>query len=233
MIMKNLLSINSMRLAPSQLALALVATIGLAGCGLQAGPLDDVYVPMNGSDKYPIEVVKGPVTLEVSSKHGTLQPNQINAVSAFARSANGNGFSGVTLRRPAGGGASGRVASEVASLLTQMGMPAHMIKHATYPASSSSPVQISYVRSYAKTEECGDWSENLADTSSNDSMLNHGCAIQANIAAMVVNPEVFVLPVPAAPATAASRMPGLTALYNGEGGNTAAAITPSPSTTTP
>ncbi len=230
MIMKNLLNINAMRLAPLQLVIALVASIGLAGCGLQAGPLDDAYVPMNGSEKYPIEVAKGPVTLEVSSKHGTLQPNQINAVSAFARSANGNGFSGVTLRRPAGGGASGRVASEVASLLTQMGMPAHMIKHATYPASASSPVQISYVRSYAKTKECGDWSENLADTANNDSMINHGCAVQANIAAMAVNPEVFELPVPTTPTTAASRMPGLEALYSGEA-STTTSTAPTPTTT--
>jgi pilus assembly protein CpaD len=210
-------------------SLALIAAIGLTGCAIAPSALDDSYVPMNGSEKYPIEVAKGPVTLEVSSKHGTLQPNQINAVSAFARSAMGNGFTGLTLRRPAGGGQSARVASEVASLIQQMGMPASKIHMATYPAGGSSPVQISYVRTYAKTKECGNWDENLADTGSNDSMLNHGCTVQANIAAMVINPEVFVVPAPETPAMAASRMTAITTMNAGGTGIAASKSIASPS----
>jgi pilus assembly protein CpaD len=72
-------------------------------------------------------------------------------------------------------------------------------------------VQISYLRSVAVTKECGDWSTDLANTSSNQPFPNYGCAIQNNIAAMVVNPEDFVVPRPTTPVLAAARLPVVSA----------------------
>ena len=72
-------------------------------------------------------------------------------------------------------------------------------------------MQLSYIRSVAVTKECGDWSVGFGThIASNEPHPNYGCAIQNNIAAMVVNPDDFVTPRPTTPALAATRTPGVT-----------------------
>jgi type IV pilus biogenesis protein CpaD/CtpE len=55
-----------------------------------------------------------------------------------------------------------------------------------YGGSKQHPIKVANGR--ASVEGCGDWSENVADTVSNDLSPNHGCAVQANIAAMAAYP---------------------------------------------
>ncbi len=209
----------------TRLLLMLAVSSSLAAC--TAGELagDDQFVPIAHYEKFPIEVAKGPVKMEVSSKQGTLQPSQINAISGFARSAKSAGISKIKVRRPSGGGASGQVARETINLLVQSGVSAHMIVTGTYPGGAKAPVQISYLRSVAITKECGDWSANLADTGGNEPYPNMGCATQNNIAAMVVNPENFVVPAPTTPATAASRMTAFETYSESGVGSTATTAT--------
>ena len=59
----------------------------LAGCSSGELALDDTYVPVAHYERFPIEVKRGPVRMEISSRHGNLQPSQINAISGFSRSA--------------------------------------------------------------------------------------------------------------------------------------------------
>jgi pilus assembly protein CpaD len=190
----------------TRLLLMLAVSSGLAACTADDLAGDDQFVPIAHYEKFPIEVAKGPVKMEVSSRQGSLQPSQINAISGFARSARNANASKIIVRRPSGGGASGKVAQETVHLLVQSGIPSNMIVRGTYPGGSKEPVQISYVRAVAVTKECGDWTSDLAYSPTNESHSNAGCAIQNNIAAMVVNPENFVVPAPITPATAASRM---------------------------
>ncbi len=211
----------------TRLLLMLAVSSSLAACTSDDLAGDDQFVPVAHYEKFPIEVAKGPVKMEVSSKQGKLQPTQINAISEFARSAKNASSSRITVRRPSGGGASSKVARETIHLLVQSGIPSHMIVHGTYPGGSKAPVQISYVRAVAVTKECGDWSSDLAYTPTNETHSNSGCALQNNIAAMVVNPEDFVVPSPTTPALAATRMPAVKALSQ------AAAASASTSATTP
>lgn len=184
----------------------------LAACSNGELALDDKFVPATHYEKYPIEVTRGPVKMEISSQHGTLRPSQINAISGFARSASNSGTSKIAILRPSGGGASGKVARQTYQLLVQSGISPGMITQKTYPGPSKGSVQLSYIRSVAVTKECGDWSADMADTSSNESFANYGCAIQNNIAAMVLNPEDFIVPRPTTPALGATRTPAVTAL---------------------
>ena len=178
----------------------------LAACGSNGETaLENSYVPAAHYERYPIEVTRGPVKLEISSQHGTLEPTQINAISGFVRSARNSGLSRFTIQRPSSGGASGRVARAPFQLLVQGGVSPGMIVQKTYPGPAKGPVQISYLRSVAVTRECGDWSTDLANASSNEPYPNLGCAVQNNIAAQVVNPDDFVVPEPTVPALAASR----------------------------
>jgi pilus assembly protein CpaD len=192
-----------------KMAMVIVMASGLAACSNGELALDDTYAPATHYEQYPIEVTRGPVRMDISSKHGSLQASQINAISGFSRSAKNSGSSRITILRPSAGGASGKVARETYQLLVQSGISPGMISQKTYPGASKAPVQLTYVRSVAVTKECGDWSTDLATTSKNELHDNHGCAIQNNIAAMVVNPDDFVAPRATTPAHAAMRTPGV------------------------
>ena len=183
----------------------------LAACSNGGLAMDDTYVPAAHYERYPIEVTSGPVKMEISSRHGTLQSFQINAISGFSRSASNSGSSRITVLRPSAGGASGKVARQVYQVLLQSGMSPGMIVQKTYPGPSRGAVRLSYIRSIAVTKECGDWSEDMSNTSRNEPYPNFGCAVQNNIAAMVVNADDFVVPRPTTPALAATRTPGVAA----------------------
>lgn len=195
--------------AASKLRLAVFAamTTALGACSNGELAFDDTYVPAAHYERYPIEVAKRPVRMEISSQHGVLQSSQISEIYTFTRSARSTGPVRITILRPSGGGASGKVAKQAYQLLVHSGFSPGMISQKTYPGPSKGTVQLSYVRSVAVTKECGDWSSDMANTSSNEPYSNLGCAMQNNIAAMVVNPDDFVVPEPTVPAMAAARDP--------------------------
>lgn len=175
-------------------ALLLASVTMLAGCSADDIEAGHAYAPYGGSDQYPIEVAKGPVTLNVATRSDGLQPVQINAVSNFARKAAASGLTPVTISRPSGGGASAANARHIAGLLKSQGVPAKLIRMRTYHGSSKSPVKVSFTKTYAKTHECGLWPQDVTATNQNDFHPNHGCAVQANIAAMVADPMDFEVP---------------------------------------
>jgi pilus assembly protein CpaD len=200
-------NISRLTASKAQMVVLLAISAALAGCSAEELAADDQYVPAAPYDQYPIKVAKAPIKLEISSKQGSLQPTQINVISGFARSARSASASKITIRRPSSGGPSRQVASQTYQLLVQSGISPSMIVQGTYPGPAKAPIQLSYLRSVAVTKECGDWSNNVADTSSNENYPNFGCAIQNNIAAQVVNPENFVVPETTTPVIAALRTP--------------------------
>jgi pilus assembly protein CpaD len=191
-----------------------IAAATLGGCAKDKVFGDETasMTPYSGSQAHEISVVKGPVTLQVDASHGTLQPTQINAVMGFANQAMAAGLTPIAIARPNGGGGSAQVASEVAALMVQQGLPRQMISISTYPAPSTAPIEVSYVSTYAKTDECGLWPEDLSSTAANKHYENFGCAVQANIAAQIANPKTIIVPRPASPAYARNRYIGSTIL---------------------
>src|SRR5436189_2295177 len=89
--------------------LVIAMSSALTACGNGELALDDAYAPAAHYERFPIEVTSGPVKMEVSTRHGTLQSSQINAISGFSRSAGSSGSSRITILRPSAGGASGKV----------------------------------------------------------------------------------------------------------------------------
>jgi pilus assembly protein CpaD len=59
-----------------------------------------------------------------------------------------------------------------------------------YGGSKQHPIKV--VNGKAIASKCGDWSENIAETSDNEMAENHGCAVQSNIAAMAAQPRDLV-----------------------------------------
>lgn len=217
--------------AASKMSAVLIIAMSsaLAACSNGELALDDTYAPAAHYERFPIEVTRGPVKMEVSSRHGSLQSSQINAISGFSRAAGSSGSSKITILRPSAGGASGKVARQVYQVLVQSGISPGMISQKTYPGPAKGPVQLTYIRSVAVTKECGDWSTDMADTSSNEPYENNGCSMQNNIAAMVVNPDDLVVPRQTTPAYAAARTPGVLSVLPPAG----AASTATPSAAVP
>jgi Pilus biogenesis CpaD protein (pilus_cpaD) len=72
------------------------------------------------------------------------------------------------------------------------------------------------VNGKAVRKPCGKWPTNLADTSNNQRFTNHGCAIRANMAAMIANPDDIVEPHPLALSPAPSRVQAVNRINNGQ-----------------
>jgi pilus assembly protein CpaD len=199
------------------IALLTLTALSMGGCGTSEFTTAsiDTPAPFSGTDSHPITVAKGPVTLEVSSARGTLEQSQINSIAGFAHQAMASGQLPLTISRPTGGGASARVANEIASLVVQQGVPRNKISIATYTGPASGSVNLSYISTAARTKACGQWNEDVTDTSENRNTENHGCAIQANIAAMIANPQTINVPKPKTPIIASTRMAGVAALSSG------------------
>ncbi|MDE2444708.1 MAG: CpaD family pilus assembly protein [Alphaproteobacteria bacterium] len=197
----------------AKLGLFLLAASALSGCVTDELGFNDRPQPYGGSDMHPLAAVKGPVTMEVSSAQGTLQPPQISAVNGFVRQAMQAGVTPITIVRPTGAGSSARVASEVASLMVQQGVPRAYVRFATYPGGANAPVRLSYVASYAKSRGCGQWPQDATDTNENLLTANHGCAVQANIAAEIANPETLVVPATVTPIPAEPRVGAITTAF--------------------
>ena len=104
-------------------------------------------------------------------------------------------------------GASPRMIAGVYQLLTAQGAPANAVKLSSYDPGPEpgAPIVVGFERFEAITPKCGlDW-ENLTKTSDNDGFANFGCAVTANIAAQVANPEDLIHPRAETPADAQRR----------------------------
>lgn len=175
----------------------LVAMTGALLAGCVADEPGDFVDPARSAyyDRYPIKVVSAPVKVGVAARGGLLQPEQMNAVASFARTAKSDAHSRIAIRWPSASGAKGRqAASDAAAIMVTQGVPQEMIGVGSYPAGAGAPLQLSYERRVAVTKECGNWDENLAYSPRNDTYPDFGCAYQNNVAAMVANAEDFEHP---------------------------------------
>lgn len=177
----------------------------LAGCVYDDPVFEDNYKPVNVSERYPIRVEKAPVKVGIKAPSGVLSAEQMDAVRNFATDARRTASSRIAIRWPSGGGASRQAAQTIGQTLVDQGIPHSMIAFGSYPGGSKEPIRLSFERKVAVTDECGDWSDNLASTSANRPYRNFGCSTQHNIAAMVANPEDFERPRSSSPVLAGNR----------------------------
>jgi pilus assembly protein CpaD len=189
---------NLKRLVP-----AAIMGVLLAGCQMDA--MHDTYEPTSVSERYPIEVRKATFKTGLRAPTGQLNTNQANAVADFAIEAKRTSSPKVQILYPGGSSASRNLAHEIASTITNYGVPKNRISVKAIRGGTNEPIQLVLTRKVAVTKECGDWSEDLASTYANNSHPNFGCAQQHNIAAMVANPEDLERPRAMGPVLAGNR----------------------------
>jgi pilus assembly protein CpaD len=201
-----MMTMRKIRLIASRAAtgVALMPLLWLAGCSGGA-EIDDYYKPAMHYERFPIEVAKGSVRLDVSTKRPTLGERQEDAVARFAQSANASGAPRVQIQRPRSAATADAVAGRVTQIMVMNGIEPENILESDYAGGKGAPVIVTFQRKIAVTPECGDWSEDIAVTGKNEPPPDFGCATQNNIAAMVANPEDFEVPRTTTPADAMRR----------------------------
>lgn len=101
----------------------------------------------------------------------------------------------------------GAMAVQVRERLIFLGAPAAQVRIVgADPAAARDPVlRVGFVRYEAQVPKCGQAWESLSATRDNTAYENFGCAVAANMAAQVANPEDLVGPRDMTPADAARR----------------------------
>ena len=106
----------------------------------------------------------------------------------------------------AGAETSGRMAAAARQRLLAMGAPPAKVRVVGYDAAgaANAPLKVGFLRYKANVPQCGGW-ENVSATATNRVYENFGCAVTANMAAQVANPEDLLGPRDATPADAGRR----------------------------
>jgi len=100
----------------------------------------------------------------------------------------------------------GRMASAARSRLVAMGAPPASVRIVGYDAGGEpgAPLKVGFLRFKATVPQCGGW-ENITATKDNKPYENFGCAVSANMAAQIANPEDLLGPRDSTPIDAARR----------------------------
>jgi pilus assembly protein CpaD len=184
---------------------AALASILVAGsCSVSN---DGNMISEDGARNHPIAVEPGFRELKVQFAGGPEGMSADDAVKLDAFLADyrvhGNGSLGISVP----GGAPNRAAiTYFGERVAATGISRDKILVSTHDvANNDFRVDVSYIAYSARTQACGDWSENEAFTLDNVTPKNFGCSVQQNIAAMVADPRDLLGPGAMGPVDAVRR----------------------------
>jgi pilus assembly protein CpaD len=133
------------------------------------------------------------------------------AVKGFATAYQQEGHGAVIISRPSNGPddiSAMRAAADARAVMLAEGVDQSMIAEGTYDGTGArtAPLIISYRTYDAVVPNCPDISSwDFSDTTSNSALPSFGCAVSANLAAMIANPSDLVGDQPMDPADTARR----------------------------
>jgi pilus assembly protein CpaD len=144
-----------------------------------------------------VKVTAVPQDIRLAPHDGGLSVNQAAALEGFVTSWMQAEAREIVIRAPdAGPDARGanRVAWDARDRLMALGVRPSQIRMAAYDgAEPRSPVVLSYSNYVAQVPTCGTWRD-LTKSGDNGVYDNFGCAVAANMAAQVANPEDLLGP---------------------------------------
>ena len=161
------------------------------------------------TERYTIKVAPGVDEILLAPHADGLSARQAAALDNLVDRWRDAGGGEITIQRAQGDDeVFARAAEAVMTRLTLLGVDPDQVRLVRYVqgARPGDPVVVGFVRDEAQGPQCGRKWKSMTSTASNDVNSNFGCAITANMAAMVDNPADLVDPRPTQPADAARRM---------------------------
>jgi pilus assembly protein CpaD len=184
------------RLSPS----VALMVLSLTACASAPDGHDEV-AGLDPATAYPIEIQETRERLELAPVAGAdLGPGDVADLMAFALEYRQVGRGDIVMEVPVGGAADGAAAlraQAARALLTESGVPASAISGGGYDASgqADAPLVFSFTRYRAQGPRCpAAWQVDYAKQSTVAPYTGFGCAMQANLAAMVVDPGDLIGP---------------------------------------
>ena len=171
---------------------ASVAAVLLAGSC--ASPTNDATVFSDGLRNHPITVAPHYQSIRVafSDPAAGLSPEDGAQLSSFVDDYLARGDGALSVTAPRGPNSSAALAY-MGDDLVHMGVPRSRILVGTHDAADMR-VEVGYIAYAARTDACGNWSEDASDTASNLPLPDFGCSVQHNVAAMVSDPRDLAAP---------------------------------------
>ncbi|MBH0238452.1 CpaD family pilus assembly protein [Methylobrevis albus] len=187
----------SRRLAGCVLLAALVA-------GCQSGP--DATGSIDTDDyrkRHPIVVQEGEETLDLAVGHGSagLSGTDRDRVMAFAAVARDKGTGPLVIFVPTGSSnatAASYLAGSIRKSALQTGISSQYVETRSYGVPDpriAAPIRLSFTRIKASVPHpCGQWPDGIYTYNTNNGDAEFGCSTQANLAAMVSDPQDLLGP---------------------------------------
>jgi pilus assembly protein CpaD len=158
----------------------------------------------DGAANHPIEVQPNYNSMLISYAGG-LGPEDEARLDGFVKDYLYRGNGAISISVPRGPGAQDAI-RYFGGKLAALGVPPSKILVGNRDADDGDArVELGFIGFGAKTGQCGDWSANAGDTSSNLPMPDFGCAVQHDIAAEVADPRDLISPRAMSPADATRR----------------------------
>jgi pilus assembly protein CpaD len=184
-----------------QLMLAGLLLPVLAACNIDRNEIVG-SIPEDYRVRHPIVLEDGQITMDVpiGVGQGGLPEGLRSNVTAFGKGFKDSGTMRMTMLVPTGAAnqlAAATTAGQIRQTLQALGIPPGAIETRTYlagPKEANAAIRLAYGRVVAKTDPCGRWPDQTANTSENRNYANFGCATQQNMAAMLDNPMDLMYP---------------------------------------
>ncbi|HXQ10683.1 MAG TPA: CpaD family pilus assembly protein [Caulobacteraceae bacterium] len=157
----------------------------------------DPKQPVTPSEQFSITVTQGRDEILLAPHPDGLSDAQMHALAQLVdRWRNASG-STITIRTPASGEeAMYRATTAVQTALEAIGVRPEQIQLTSYDAGPGAPIGVSFLGYQAHGPQCGrNWND-FTQTGDNEVSKNFGCAVTANVAAMIANPVDLLAPRP-------------------------------------
>lgn len=187
----------------ARLAVAVALALATAACNQQGQALTDGLPPDGYRSAYPIAVTEAPQTLDIPVGTGTagLSSDLKAVIADFGADASRNATGPVVVMTPVGSvnqAAADYVARQIRTVLRQSGVAPTYLRNQTYAVADPripAPIRLGFTRIKAVSPPCGRWtSDIMPDGQKGTDGAEFGCATQANLAAMVDNPNDLLMP---------------------------------------
>ena len=195
-----------------QYAVLCAALLGLAACATAPDPGLTAAKPLTDTQQWVdrVKVTAQPDEILLAPHAAGLSDRQTQALDALLSRWMDAQAREIVVSAPLGVAASevaGRMAGAARARLVSLGAPVSAVRIVGYDAAAQpdAPLKVGFLRHTAQIPQCGQTWDNLTATRDNTPFANFGCAVTANMAAQVANPEDLQRPRDSAPIDAARR----------------------------